>query len=109
MSSDEMTRPVENRYEFVIKIYPDGAFSQYLANRVQVGDRIEVEAPFGTCTLRESHTSDILFVGGGAGMAPLLGLLRSLAEKQTERKATLYYGARTRASRPTMSSPASQY
>jgi propane monooxygenase reductase component len=87
----------ENRYEFVIKIYPDGAFSQYLANRVQVGDRIEVEAPFGTCTLRESHTSDILFVGGGAGMAPLLGLLRSLAEKQTERKATLYYGARTKA------------
>lgn len=87
----------ENRFEFVIKIYPDGAFSQYLADRVQVGDRIEVEAPFGTCTLRESHTSDIVFVGGGAGMAPLLGLLRALEEKQTERKATLYYGARTKA------------
>ncbi len=87
----------ENRFEFVIKIYPDGAFSQYLAERVQVGDRIEVEAPFGTCTLRESRTSDIIFLGGGAGMAPLLGLLRSLEEKQTERKATLYYGARTQA------------
>lgn len=87
----------ENRFEFVIKIYPDGAFSQYLADRVQVGDRIEVEAPFGTCTLRESRTSDIVFVGGGAGMAPLLGLLRSLAEKETERTATLYYGARTKA------------
>jgi propane monooxygenase reductase subunit len=84
-------------FEFVIKIYPDGAFSQYLANKVAVGDRIEVEAPFGTCTLRENRTSDIVFVGGGAGMAPLLGLLRALAEKGSERRARLYYGARTKA------------
>ena len=87
----------EGVFEFVIKIYPDGAFSQYLANKVAVGDRIEVEAPFGTCTLRENRTSDIVFVGGGAGMAPLLGLLRALAEKGSERKARLYYGARTKA------------
>ena len=84
-------------FEFVIKIYPDGAFSQYLASKVAVGDRIEVEAPFGTCTLRENRTSDIVFVGGGAGMAPLLGLLRALVEKGSERRARLYYGARTRA------------
>ncbi|PVY96317.1 NADH:ubiquinone reductase (Na(+)-transporting) subunit F [Actinomycetospora cinnamomea] len=87
----------DKRFEFVIKIYPDGAFSQFLANRVKVGDRLEVEAPFGTCTLRENRTSDIVFVGGGAGMAPLLGLLRSLAERQVERRAVLYYGARTKA------------
>lgn len=87
----------DGRYEFVIKVYPDGAFSGYLANRVQVGDRIEVEAPYGTCTLRENRTSDLIFLGGGAGMAPLLALLRSLAEKGTERRATFYYGARTRA------------
>jgi propane monooxygenase reductase component len=87
----------EGVFEFVIKVYPDGAFSQYLANKVAVGDRIEVEAPFGTCTLRENRTSDIVFVGGGAGMAPLLGLLRALAEKGSERQARLYYGARTQA------------
>jgi propane monooxygenase reductase subunit len=87
----------EGRFEFVIKIYPDGLFSQFLENEVTVGTRIEVEAPFGTCTLRENRTSDIVFIGGGAGMAPLLGLLRALAEKETERKAVLYYGARTKA------------
>src|ERR1700761_810281 len=87
----------EGRFEFVIKIYPDGLFSQFLENQVSIGDRLEVEAPFGTCTLRDSRTSDIVFVGGGAGMAPLLGLLRALAEKETDRKAVLYYGARTKA------------
>ena len=84
-------------FEFVIKIYPHGLFSEFLAEKVQVGDRLEVEAPFGTFTLRESRTSDLLFLGGGAGMAPMLGLLRSMAERGVERKVACYYGARTSA------------
>ena len=86
----------DGRFEFVIKIYPGGLFSEHLAEKVQVGDRLEVEAPFGTFTLRESRTSDLIFVGGGAGMAPVLGLLRSMADRGVERKATFYYGARRR-------------
>ena len=81
-------------FEFVIKIYPDGLFSEFLASRVQVGDRLEVEAPFGTFTLRESRTADLLFIAGGAGMAPVLGLLRSMAERGVQRNAVFYYGAR---------------
>ena len=85
----------EGRFEFVIKIYPGGLFSEYLAEKLQPGDRLQVEAPFGTFTLRESHTSPLVFVGGGAGMAPMLGLLRSMAERGVERSVTFYYGART--------------
>ncbi len=84
-------------FEFVIKIYPGGLFSEYLAEKVQPGDQLRVEAPFGTFTLRESRTSDLLFVGGGAGMAPMLGLLRSMAERGVRRRVTFYYGARTSA------------
>jgi len=84
----------EGLFEFIIKIYPDGLFSSYLANELQIGDRLEVEGPFGTFTLRESRTSDLVFIGGGAGLAPVLGLLRSMAERGVERKATFYYGAR---------------
>jgi propane monooxygenase reductase component len=83
-------------FEFVIKVYPDGLFSSYLAERLQVGDRLDVEGPFGTFTLRESRTSDLVFLAGGAGMAPVLGLLRSMAERGVERKAVFYYGARKR-------------
>jgi propane monooxygenase reductase subunit len=84
----------DGRYEFVIKIYPGGVFSEFLAERVQLGDRLDVEGPFGTFTLRESRTADLIFVGGGAGMAPVLGILRSMAERGVERTATFYYGAR---------------
>jgi len=85
----------EGRFEFVIKVYPGGLFSEYLAEKLQQGDQLKVEAPFGTFTLRESRTSPLLFLGGGAGMAPLLGLLRSMAERGVDRKVTFYYGART--------------
>ncbi len=82
--------------EFVIKVYPDGLFSGFLADRLQVGDRLDLTGPFGVFTLREGYESDLIFVGGGAGMAPILSLLRSMVDKGIERKATYYYGARTR-------------
>lgn len=85
----------EGLFEFVIRIYPGGLFSEHLADAVQPGDRLQVEAPFGTFTLRESRISPLIFVGGGAGMAPMLGLLRSMAERGVERPVTFYYGART--------------
>jgi propane monooxygenase reductase component len=81
--------------EFVIKIYPDGLFSHFLDTELAVGDRLELTGPFGVFTLRDSD-EDLVFIGGGAGMAPILSLLRSMAERGLERKATYYYGARGR-------------
>ncbi len=81
--------------EFVIKVYPDGLFSHFLDARLQPGDRLELTGPFGVFTLREGDT-DLVFIGGGAGMAPILSLLRSMAERGISRKATFFYGARGR-------------
>ncbi len=83
--------------EFVIKVYPDGAFSQVLDNSLKVGDRLDLTGPFGVFTLREGHTEDLVFIGGGAGMAPILSLLRLMRERGDARRAVYYYGARTAA------------
>jgi propane monooxygenase reductase component len=80
--------------EFIIKIYPDGLFSHFLDAKVQVGDRLSLTGPFGVFTLRDAPDHDLIFVGGGAGMAPILCLLRSMAERGIDRKAVFYYGAR---------------
>ncbi|RBY78427.1 CDP-6-deoxy-delta-3,4-glucoseen reductase [Blastococcus sp. TF02-09] len=82
------------RLEFVIRVYPDGLFSTFLDRELAVGDRLQVVGPFGVFTLREGRESDLVFVGGGAGMAPILSVLRSLAERGSTRTATYYYGAR---------------
>jgi propane monooxygenase reductase component len=81
--------------EFVIKVYPDGQFSKFLAEKLAEGDRLDLTGPFGVFTLREGD-NDLVFVGGGAGMAPILALLRTMAERGLTRKATFFYGARTK-------------
>jgi propane monooxygenase reductase component len=81
--------------EFVIKVYPDGLFSHFLDTTLQAGDRLELSGPFGVFTLREGE-EDLIFVGGGAGMAPILSLLRTMAERGINRRATFFYGARGR-------------
>lgn len=80
--------------EFIIKVYPDGLFSQFLNSQLKVGDRLELTGPFGVFTLRDAPDTDLVFVGGGAGLAPILCLLRSMAERGIDRKAVFYYGAR---------------
>jgi propane monooxygenase reductase subunit len=86
----------DGELEFVIKIYPDGLFSHFLETELAIGDRLHITGPYGVFTLREGHDEDLVFVGGGAGMAPILALLRSMAERGITRKATYYYGARRR-------------
>jgi propane monooxygenase reductase subunit len=86
----------DGRLEFVIKVYPDGLFSHFLDSQLAVGDQLNLTGPYGMFTLREGFDTELIFVGGGAGMAPILALLRSMAERGIDRKATYYYGARRR-------------
>jgi propane monooxygenase reductase subunit len=81
--------------EFMIKVYPDGKFSSLLSTgALQEGHELEVTGPFGVFTLREKSDRPLLFIGGGAGMAPLLALLRSMADRGVDRPVVYYYGAR---------------
>jgi len=85
----------DERAEFIIKVYPGGRFSGLLDGDLKVGDRMKMRVPFGVFSLREKSDGDIIFVGGGSGMAPIWSILNHMAEKGIERKATYYYGART--------------
>jgi propane monooxygenase reductase subunit len=82
------------RLEFIIKVYPGGRFSGLLDGALKEGDELELSGPYGVFTLRSSSVRPLVFIGGGAGMAPILALLRSLVEQGGERPAVYYYGAR---------------
>ncbi|HZO71980.1 MAG TPA: 2Fe-2S iron-sulfur cluster binding domain-containing protein [Ktedonobacteraceae bacterium] len=84
------------RLEFMIKMFPDGLFSGLLDNGFTVGQELEIKGPYGVFMLREKWDSDIVCIGGGSGMAPLWSLLNDMAERGIKRKATYFYGARTR-------------
>lgn len=83
--------------EFMIKLYPGGRFSGLLANgELKVGDELQVRGPYGVFTLRENSERPLLFIGGGAGMGPILSLLRAMAQNGAVRPAAYYYGARAK-------------
>ncbi|MCU1398328.1 MAG: CDP-6-deoxy-delta-3,4-glucoseen reductase [Acidimicrobiales bacterium] len=86
-----------DRLEFMIKLYDGGHFSGLLEDGqgINVGDELSCTGPYGVFTLRDSSPRRLVFVGGGAGMAPIVSLLRSMAEKGSTRPASFYYGART--------------
>src|SRR3712207_1394538 len=75
----------DERAEFIIKVYPGGRFSGLLDGELKVGDRMKMRVPFGVFTLREKSDSDIVFIGGGSGMAPIWSILNHMAEKGIER------------------------
>jgi propane monooxygenase reductase component len=89
-----------NELEFMIKLYDGGHFSGLLAagangHGIKVGDELSCTGPYGVFTLRDSSPRRLVFIAGGAGMAPIVSLLRSMVEKGSTRPATFYYGART--------------
>jgi propane monooxygenase reductase subunit len=87
--------PGDGHLEFIVKRYPGGRFSGLLEGGLRPGDPLRVRGPYGSFTLREKSDRDLLFIGGGAGMAPILSLLTQLRDQGVRRAATYFYGART--------------
>lgn len=76
---------------------PPGICSSYIFS-LKPGDKVIVSGPFGEFHPILDSDREMLYVGGGAGMAPLrshiLHLLKTL--KITDRKISYWYGARSR-------------
>ncbi|MGH8998985.1 MAG: NADH:ubiquinone reductase (Na(+)-transporting) subunit F [Acidimicrobiia bacterium] len=83
------------RHEFMIKLVPGGQFSARLEG-MEPGQALTLNGPHGTFWVRD-RDRPLLMVGGGAGMAPLWGMLRDLAERGDPRPVRFFYGARTAA------------
>nr|WP_206617460.1 NADH:ubiquinone reductase (Na(+)-transporting) subunit F [Geovibrio thiophilus] len=73
---------------------PPGKGSTYLHTR-KPGDKITITGPFGEFHATDNDT-EMIFLGGGAGMAPLRSIVfDELKRKGTKRKISYWYGARS--------------
>ena len=87
-------RPNEtNQLQFLIRLLPHGAMSDYLRDRCQVGDTIMMEAPLGSFYLREiEQKRPLVFVAGGTGLSAFLGMLDQIADQPHVPPIKLFYG-----------------
>jgi propane monooxygenase reductase subunit len=81
---------------FIIKKYPNGAFSSQLDGELSLGDAVVAKGPYGTCFRREERAGAMLLIGGGSGMSPLWSILADHIESKEQRPVRFFYGARTR-------------
>jgi len=81
--------------EFLIKAGPEGFFAQYLVARAKVGDVLTLRGPQGDFTLRDSGLRPRWMVCGGSGLAPMLAMLRRMAERGDTNEALLVVGVNT--------------
>src|SRR5580698_288484 len=86
----------QTRLSFIIKKYPDGAFSSQLDGGLEPGRKLVAKGPYGTCFRREEQAGPMVLVGGGSGMSPLWSILNDHVESGEQRPVRFFYGARTR-------------
>ena len=72
-----------------------GICSSYVFDR-KPGDKVTISGPYGEFFIKPTQ-AEMLYVGGGAGMAPMRSHLYHLFHTlKTGRKVTFFYGGRTR-------------
>jgi Na+-transporting NADH:ubiquinone oxidoreductase subunit F len=73
---------------------PPGLVSSWLFS-LKPGDSVDVRGPYGHFAVDDSQR-ELVFIGGGAGMAPLRAqILDLLRTRQSKRKISYWYGARS--------------
>ena len=73
---------------------PPGQVSSFIFN-LKAGDKVTVSGPFGEFYAKDTN-AEMVFVGGGAGMAPMRShILDQLKRIKSDRKITYWYGARS--------------
>ncbi|MBN72441.1 MAG: NADH:ubiquinone reductase (Na(+)-transporting) subunit F [Gimesia sp.] len=73
---------------------PPGKMSSYIFN-LKPGDEVTISGPYGEFFIQETD-AEMIYIGGGAGMAPLRSHIYELfKERKTNRKVSYWYGARS--------------
>ena len=73
---------------------PPGKMSSWIFN-LKPGDEATISGPYGEFFIKDSE-AEMVYIGGGAGMAPLRSHIFELFKRQkTDRKVTYWYGGRS--------------
>jgi toluene monooxygenase electron transfer component len=83
-------------WQFIVKRNPAGIGTNTLFDKVPVGAGVTLDGPYGLAYLRADSPRDIVLIGGGSGLAPVLSLARgAVAEPRLAgRRVHAYYGGR---------------
>jgi len=81
-----------NQLQFLIRLLPDGMMSNFIRERCEPGQALELEAPLGSFYLRQVN-KPLVMVAGGTGLSAFLGMLDEIADRNgCQQPIKLFYG-----------------
>lgn len=91
--------PGEWPLEIGIRVQPGGQFSEFAANELAVGDKLDVMPPFGQfhANVDAGNRKDYLGFAAGSGITPILSILKSILRDERDSRFALFYGNRKQA------------
>jgi len=88
--------PVDNELRVAIKEVPGGRFSTFANQRLQIGDTLDVMTPMGKffTEVKSDQTKNYVGFAGGSGITPIMSILKTVLQVESESTFTLFYANR---------------
>ncbi len=83
---------VVDRVDIIVRRTPHGIMTPYLFEQAKPGDPFRIIAPYGEFYLRDG-ASPAVWIGGGSGLSPFMGMVQDLLDKGEKRPVHLFFGA----------------
>lgn len=68
----------QGEWRFIIKRMTEGKGSAFMFNRLVSGDKLDMDGPYGLAFLRDEPKRDIICIGGGSGLSPMVSIVRGI-------------------------------
>ncbi|XP_033308563.1 NADH-cytochrome b5 reductase-like isoform X1 [Bombus vancouverensis nearcticus] len=73
----------DDSIEFLIRIYPNGKFSQYLES-IKVGDTVRIRGPYGNFKYESNSFQTIIMFSMGSGITAVYPIAKSIVDNESE-------------------------
>src|SRR5262245_46892538 len=83
-----------DRIEITVKREPHGLVSRWLHDELKVGDDVEIEAPNGMFVFNGEQAQNIVLIGAGIGITPMMSVTRYLTDIRWPGNISLIFGFR---------------
>ena len=87
--------PHDDEYlELHVRNMANGAFTEFVFNKMKEKDILRFEGPLGTFFMREDSDKPMILVASGTGFAPIKSVIEHAFKTGTTRQMVLYWGGR---------------